>query len=245
MNEIKIVYNLRRLGKVQPFLETMVTSPSKKTQSQSAYARLKTEIERGTFPVGKRITEAEVARRLKVGRGPARESILRLEAEGMIQSAGPFCCRYVHYVEDRTPERLRREFEMREVLDGLAARNAALRMTGSQILKLRSQLAKACECVARQDRDGRIAALGEFYDTLRNECGNPLVTKACEAAGVVTLAIRTDETEAKFQASGIFADKRLPELAATVDAIASHDPEAAETKMRQWTRSVARIVCES
>src|ERR1044071_10291959 len=103
-----------------------MTAPvAKKTQRQETYARLKAEIDRGTFPVGKRITEAEVSKLLKVGRGPARESILRLETEGIIQSAGPFCCRYVQYIEDHTPEKLRYQLEMREVLDGLAARAAA------------------------------------------------------------------------------------------------------------------------
>src|ERR1051325_4623930 len=126
----------------------MTAALAKKTQSQSAYARLKIAIERGTFPVGERITEAKVAKHLKVGRGPARESILRLQAEGLIQSAGPCCCRYVQYVEDHTPEKLQQVFEMREVLDGLAARNAALNMTGHQILRLKSLLKTASECVA-------------------------------------------------------------------------------------------------
>ena len=51
---------------------------------QDTYARLKEAIRDGTFKVGERLTELEVAARLKVSRTPVREAMHRLEADGLL-----------------------------------------------------------------------------------------------------------------------------------------------------------------
>ena len=60
-----------------------------KTKASHAYHLLKGLLLKGEFDHGERLTEAKVARKLKFGRGPARESLLRLEAEGLLRSNAP------------------------------------------------------------------------------------------------------------------------------------------------------------
>jgi DNA-binding GntR family transcriptional regulator len=216
--------------------------PRKSTQSRQTYARLKELIQRGELSADEPLTEAKVCRLLSVGRGPARESLLRLEAEGLVRSRGPHKTRYVAYIEDETPEQLRHKFELRESLDGLAARSAALHMTGAQILTLRSLAEAAVAAIARGDRHARAEAMRSFTDTLRRDCGNPLVATALEASGVVPLYARDDATDAGLEASKRYPDPRLPELMAAVEAIASHDPDAAESRMREWVRGLSRVL---
>ena len=62
------------------------TRPRKK--SSSAYQRLRRMIEEGQIPIGERLTEADAIQLTGLGRGPVRESLLRLEAEGLLQQRG-------------------------------------------------------------------------------------------------------------------------------------------------------------
>jgi len=218
---------------------------SKATKASAAYARLKAKIERGEFARGERMTEARVSEILGVGRGPARETLLRLESEGLIGRPGVHQTRYVEYVEEQSLEDLVSEYELREMLDGLAARCAALNMTGRQIVALREIVSRVTECIQDKDRKGHVDALADFYTLLRSQCGNPLVMKACESCGVGTYYVLTDAHKQKRLAEMPYVDPAVPGLASVVDAIASHDPQAAETEMRDWTRGIARIVCSA
>jgi len=48
--------------------------------------RIRTAIMRGTFPPGTQLGEVELAARLGVSRGPLREAMQRLVAEGLLRS---------------------------------------------------------------------------------------------------------------------------------------------------------------
>ena len=91
---------------------------------------------------------------LDVGRGPAREALLRLEAEGLVRSRGPHKTRYVSTSKTWT-RRAPPPVEVREVLDGLAARGAALHLTGAQVNRLRGFYRAMDDAVRAGDRLGR------------------------------------------------------------------------------------------
>jgi len=212
------------------------------TLASKTYEKLKSHIRDGDFGPGEPITEARVAEILGVGRGPIREALVRLEFEGLIHRPGPHQSRRLRQLEDFHPAQRRHEYEMREALDGLAARSAALNMTGQQILALRDVMNRITQAIVKQDSHARAVALDDFYTILRTQCGNPLIAKAYAACGIQTFQVRTPEIDAKLVERIPYHEYPVPTLDRVVEAIALHQPELAEAEMRDWTRRVREIL---
>lgn len=82
---------------------------------------LRTDILAHRFRPGERLVENDLTQRFKVSRGPVREALRRLAAEGLIEhlpNRGAF-------VRSLSREAIRELFEIRVELEGLAARLAA------------------------------------------------------------------------------------------------------------------------
>ena len=58
--------------------------PKAALMPEAVYQQLKTAILRGVFRPGQTLRQEDVARQLGVSRGPLREALPKLEAEGMI-----------------------------------------------------------------------------------------------------------------------------------------------------------------
>lgn len=88
---------------------------------QLAYIHLQDQIVSGSLPGGSRLKPEALAQTLGISRMPVREAIRQLNAEGYVTimpNRGAV-------VTNRTPEEVIELFEMRAVLEGLAARIAA------------------------------------------------------------------------------------------------------------------------
>jgi len=110
---------------------------------------LEQEITERVLPPGRKIVEADIARRLGVSRIPVREAIRMLERDGWI-TAEPRVGRSVRVMSD---EEIRQLFEMRELVDGNAAASAAKLIRHKDTADLRDILAD--EAKARVDHDRR------------------------------------------------------------------------------------------
>lgn len=115
-------------------LEDLKTTPSRaaaraagggaQTVVDYAIEAIKHGILEGEYAPGQRLIEAELTQRLGVSRGPLREALRRLAADGLID---------IEPYRGATVTRLSRAgladlFQVREVLEGLAARLAAERI---------------------------------------------------------------------------------------------------------------------
>jgi DNA-binding GntR family transcriptional regulator len=103
----------------------------------------------GVLGPGDRINEVQLAGQLGISRGPLREAIPRLAAEGFLefrQNRGAF-------VRTVTLEDVRQMFEVREVIEVKAAMLAASRATAEGIAQLQELLSAADE-VLHNDRSG-------------------------------------------------------------------------------------------
>ena len=205
------------------------------TKTDRAYQKLKEHLELGTFTKGERLTEAKVSRVIGMGRGPVRESMLRLEAEGHLVSKGAFGGKYVQYVESYSRDELIERYELREVIDGMAARLASLNMTGRQIAELK----RLDDCVAAEleagNRPGRGEASRNFHDYLLNHCGNPLLEKTVQVFDLHPVVARQRELDDELLAAvaPLCVDGGTW-YTASVSAIAVHNADEAEKHMRAW-----------
>src|SRR5690606_20579821 len=103
--------------------------------ANEALTKLTQAIVSGEFAPGERLSEAELARRFGISRGPIREALGRLE--GKLVTRVP---RVGVSVIDLSPDRLLDLFAVREALEGMAARLAAERITDAEIQELRDLL---------------------------------------------------------------------------------------------------------
>jgi DNA-binding GntR family transcriptional regulator len=175
----------------------------------------------GKLPPGTRINEAELASLLGISRGPVREAIQRLTAEGLTTISphrGAFVRRF-------SADEIVQLFEVRVILESAGARLAALRCSPSAIAELDNWLSETHGLPGNTAEAAAKAA--EFHLELLDRAENPQLARtarACYQRIRVARAIyrMPYRLEAAYQAhTGIFS------------AVKEHDAEAAERLMRE------------
>jgi DNA-binding GntR family transcriptional regulator len=132
----------------------------------SIQGRLIEEIRRriiaGEISPGVNISELAIAEEFGVSRTPVRETFKQLQTEGLIEIRP----RVGTFVTTPSRREITELFQMKELLEGAAARLLAQRGRVPEIDKLEENLRQADDAVARDDR-GRYAELvEEFHDLL-------------------------------------------------------------------------------
>jgi DNA-binding GntR family transcriptional regulator len=124
----------------------LVTESSKKRSlsSERAYKYLRDSIYDGHFKPGQVVTEDEVASAAGVSRTPVREAIRRASADGFLELEGFRRARVSVFTDEDT----RDMFEIRAILEALAAERAATRITPEEIKQL-EEFTDALEQVTR------------------------------------------------------------------------------------------------
>jgi DNA-binding GntR family transcriptional regulator len=120
---------------------------------EAVYARVVELISAGRYPPGAALTEAALSRALRVSRTPVREALLRLQAEGVVQSslARGFT---VRPLDRREVTEL---YPILASLEGLAAQTAAPvpRSTLADLRRTAKELASCNDPVRRWQLDSR------------------------------------------------------------------------------------------
>lgn len=115
--------------------------------ADSLFERLSEAIVTGKFAPGSKLSEPRLASRYGVSRGPLREAIRRLEERKLVTRLPRQGVRVIVPSSAMAGEL----FRIREVLEGLAAREAARNATPEEVAELRSMLAAHAEALAGPD----------------------------------------------------------------------------------------------
>lgn len=102
----------------------------------SLYERLKRAITTGELEPGQPLVEATLAEWYGVSRTPVREALTRLDQDGLVSRSERGLV-----VRERSPEEILDIYEIRIVLESMAARVAAARRSALDVINLRNQLA--------------------------------------------------------------------------------------------------------
>jgi DNA-binding GntR family transcriptional regulator len=113
------------------------------TLRDSVYGSLKAMIVKGQLVPGARVTENDLAAKLKVSRTPVREALNRLERDGLVTGRP----RQGYTVKEFDLNMFREAFEVRELLDGHAVELATARITEADKKRLRAMV-RECERLA-------------------------------------------------------------------------------------------------
>jgi DNA-binding GntR family transcriptional regulator len=138
-----------------------MTNP-RATYQQQAYEYVKSQITNRGFKPGEYVTDAQIAKQLNISRTPVREAFHRLENESLLV----YEARHGWKVHTLTLKDINEIFDIKEVVEGMAARKAA----GCQDEKLRIALQNAFQtmCAASEagDVDTWIQADLGFHDVI-------------------------------------------------------------------------------
>lgn len=152
------------------------------------YHRLKESIYRGRLRPGQRLVERDLARRLGVSRIPLRESLIRLETEGLVRTV-PYSATFV---EDMSPSDILEIYSLRRALEPLATRLCAVRADGTLVEKLK----RLCEQMTRDTATGNLAQLDRtdyrFHHAIVDGCGHKRLLRAYESAHIRIVGPQVD-----------------------------------------------------
>jgi DNA-binding GntR family transcriptional regulator len=138
------------------------------TLSQRAHAYLREEILSNRLPPGTELQELALSQRLGVSRGPIREALGRLAAEGLV-TVRPRRGAVVHSLSS---EDFLQAYQVREALEELAARLAVPRLTAQELDELQGLTDTMAICAASDRVTEFFEANAVFHERLVDASGN-------------------------------------------------------------------------
>ena len=205
------------------------------TLESRAYEALKTAIITGVYPPGGQVVEELVAKQLEMSRSPVRIAIKRLQAEGFLE-------RYPNkriYVAMADAQKTVDALYIREALEGMASRLAALYRDDTDVEQLRAAEAALDRCAREGDALRLYQAEIQLHRT---------VLAACKNTQLERMAANLLDQESVFRYRSMLMDETrgadsLREHKAIVQAVSRRDEEGAERlarehvhKLLQWVR---------
>ncbi len=162
-------------GQLHSPLAPLASSP---VLIDQVYSRLRDAIADLTLPPGERIRQAELADSLGVSRQPVSHALQLLKRDGLVCDSG----RQGLEVAPIDADHLRRLYEVRTALDGLAARLAAVRvaqgtMAGRELQRLRDAVETGMAMTHGTPVARQVRAEVAFHTALHDASGNPLIAQ--------------------------------------------------------------------
>jgi DNA-binding GntR family transcriptional regulator len=144
---------------------------------EQAYRSLRRAILRGELAPGERLVQEELAARLGTSRLPVRDALRRLERDGLVEPDG----RGTYHVVRWRAEDLTQLYEVRLLLEPVAASKAAARLSAQNLDRLRELHARLEAAARAGDADAFVEANYQFHFGLYRASGNQRLVRAIEA----------------------------------------------------------------
>jgi len=192
--------------------------------SKKIHEVLKDRIVNGELKPGERLLDDQLASIFGVSRTPVREALTRLATEGLVEIVP----RSGVYVKKLTREDIEQIYEIRKVLEGLAARKATPLITERQIKQLTVLFNKARDSTGKINYKGHIELDIKLHDLILGSCQNERLARIM--ANLYTLIhvfrVRVGKNEEK-------AEQALRDHQRIFEAIKAGDEDKAEKAMME------------
>ncbi len=186
--------------------------------ADQVFDELEKKILAGTYSRGELLTEGRLSDELGVSRTPIREAFFRLSQEHLIDISPKGA-----YVLGITDEDIRDIYEIRIRIEGLASRLAAEKITDEGVEELRKALDLQEFYTQKGDPDGIRDMDSSFHQTIYRLCSSPVLRYTLEPLHRRIIKYRRASISARTR-----AEHSLNEHMQILEAIARHDPDAAE-----------------
>lgn len=188
----------------------------------------------GEFKPGERLIETRIAQQLGVSQAPVREAIRDLEVMGFLKSE-PFRGASVRQL---TVEELTEIYPVRAALEGVAARQAAKKITEEQFAQMEELINKMLDASLNTDQKSHTEYDVAFHRVIVEASGNRSLIHIWNTLQLSTWTAIT----------AVRSGHNLEELAerhrVVLEALRTRDPQLAEQAMRNhieelgdWVRS--------
>jgi DNA-binding GntR family transcriptional regulator len=200
----------------------------------AVYAQILEKIVDGTLPAGYQLREGELAARFGVSKTPLRDALVRLQADGLVAIPPYRSAVVVGY----SRQDLREIYEVRELLEGACAREAALTISADDLAELSALMRDSVACISggqvASGREEELAVLIDRFDTImyrqtRNRRLNEMV------ANIRNHIQRIGRLTTRIPGRMV---KSVAEHQLIYEAIVHRDGATAETAMRRHILSV-------
>jgi DNA-binding GntR family transcriptional regulator len=195
------------------------------TLCERVYRHLRQEILADQLPPGTELSEVALSRELSVSRGPIREAMGRLAAEGLV-TIRP---RRGAEVRSLTPQELVDAYQVREALEVMAVRLAVPRITKSGLARLDELVASMAESAGKDRVAEFFAANVAFHELLCELSGNQKLQEVHHRLeGEIsrfqarTLALRGSLESSVSEHRAILAAVRLGDVDKAAELTAAH-----------------------
>ena len=197
------------------------------------YEDLRKAIVSGELLPGERLLEEDLSVRLGLGRAAIRMALVRLEHDGLVQRERHRGATVRRVSESEAVEIL----EARAALEGLAARHAARNADDAAVGELRGIVAEMQELRERGDLLGVSNANARLHALILEVSRHQTARRLSQtlSSQLVRFQYRTVLLPGRSEHS-------YAEHTEIVEAIAAHDPEAAEQAMRRHLSRVAEAL---
>jgi GntR family transcriptional regulator of vanillate catabolism len=211
--------------------------------------RLRERIVDGTLPAGTPLPQVALAAQLGVSRTPLREALRVLDSEGLVRSSDGN--RTVEVVQIG-PDDLREMYELREVIDGLAARLAARNgLAAQEEQRARYLLDEMADSSEPYDPVRRNRAHAEFHELFALASGNAKVQSFASlirtSSAMLYLPLVREVAAANLAAANPdntykeVLDQAQAQHRDILEAVVARRPAAAEEEARRHIQRTLRL----
>jgi len=197
----------------------MIVNKNAKSLEESVFFALEEEILSGKLKRGETLTETALSQRLGVSRTPIRGALSRLGDEGLVE-IHPNRGAVVVGIGD---EELQDIYKIRIRLEGLASAEAAVRISESDLDRLRHSVELSEFYIAKRDTEHLKELDSEFHSIIYEASGNRLLCKTLSE-----LHRNIQFYRKRSLALGDRLEKSVGEHREILDAIERGDAEAAD-----------------
>lgn len=226
-----------RRNRAEP--ESVKPALARVTAVEATTEAVRQAILRARYAPGQRLIEADLMQEYAVSRGPIREALRRLSSEGLIDIE-PYRGAVVRRLSRKS---LADSFELREVLEGVAARSAAQHYAGA--IESGTGAAQTLRDFLRReeggddDTDTHLASNAIFHAAIIRLSGNMHVSRLLAATQTPALRIHFAMLLDSAAVRRSYAEHR--EIAS---AIVNSDAVGAEKAIRKHVRSTAKLTLQ-
>jgi DNA-binding GntR family transcriptional regulator len=208
-------------------------STKRRLHEEEGYLRLREAIVRGELVPNQRLVEADMSSTFKMPRAAVRTALLRLEHEGLIERE-PHRGARVRLVSEKEAVEI---LQARAAVEGLAASQAALKITPAGADELRGVLERQRAALADQDLLGASDVNAQLHAKIVELSGHATAQRLIRAL---------NSQMVRFQFRTILIPGRpsqsLEEHLAIVEAVAAGDAERADRAMHRHLNNVAQAL---
>ncbi|OJY63592.1 MAG: GntR family transcriptional regulator [Sphingobium sp. 66-54] len=208
----------------------MTIAKKNELSGASAYQLILAQMENGMLRPGSRLREAELAAQLGLSRTPVREALKQLETEGLVAHQAHLGA-VVSQLDYTAVTEL---YFMRELLEGAAARLAAIHATPTEIEVLHEMI--ATDRTLYDQPQELVKRNKLFHQQIYNASRNRFLIRSL-ANMRTTLMLMAGVTLSVADRGSVSID----EHEATLKAIAARDPDAAEAAARTHIRRAFKV----